>query len=217
MPQTVEPGRLPSRMTWEQLGRLPEHIAEEIELWKGRVVYCRKPPAEHQQYTGLLWTVLRREAARAMREYPDECWEANFECNVFFGEVGKDDYVTPDFLVNGCRDQEYGDIRAYDVRLVGEVLSPANTGPLREAKKGRYADARIPWYWEVDLGRDPRRVSAIRTYVLETTLGKLPEGVTPLREANYVLVQQWTPEEHPDGVDAEFPFPIRIRWSDLQF
>jgi Uma2 family endonuclease len=204
-------------MTWEQLEQLPDHVAGEIELWNGRVVHCRKPPPEHQRYTGLLWTALRHEAARAMREYPDECWETDFECNVFFGEDGKDDFVTPDFLVYGCREHEFDDIRAFDVRLVGEVLSPANTGPLREAKKGRYADARIPWYWEVDLGRNPRRITAVRSYVLETTLGRLPEGVTPLREANYVLVHQWTPKEDKSGIEAGFPFPIRIPWSDLEF
>ncbi|MFD8098144.1 hypothetical protein ACFV24_01275 [Nocardia fluminea] len=29
---------LPEFMTWEELERLPEEIAEQIELWAGRVI-----------------------------------------------------------------------------------------------------------------------------------------------------------------------------------
>jgi hypothetical protein len=34
----VEHSDLPEFMTWEELERLPEEIAERIELWDGRVV-----------------------------------------------------------------------------------------------------------------------------------------------------------------------------------
>lgn len=38
-----------------------------------------------------------------------------------------------------------------DVVLVGEVLSGSDTPKRREWKKARYAEAGIPWYWEVEL------------------------------------------------------------------
>lgn len=67
-PQQVEPD-LPEFMTWEELERLSEDIAGEIELWDGRVVWVRRGPAEHQNFTGLVWSGLRR-AAREARSNP---------------------------------------------------------------------------------------------------------------------------------------------------
>ncbi len=45
----VQRPEIPDRMTWEELQRLPEEIAEQIELWDGRVVWGRRGPAEHQK------------------------------------------------------------------------------------------------------------------------------------------------------------------------
>ncbi|MEU4648002.1 hypothetical protein [Nocardia fluminea] len=33
---------LPEFMTWEDLERLPDEVAERIELWDGRVVWVRR-------------------------------------------------------------------------------------------------------------------------------------------------------------------------------
>ncbi|MET8800310.1 hypothetical protein ABZV91_28430 [Nocardia sp. NPDC004568] len=50
----VERPELPEHMTWEELETLPEEIAERIELWNGRVVWLRRGPHEHQEFTNLL-------------------------------------------------------------------------------------------------------------------------------------------------------------------
>lgn len=47
-------------MTWEELAALPEEIAERVELWHGRVVWLRRRLHEHQEFTNLLWSGLRR-------------------------------------------------------------------------------------------------------------------------------------------------------------
>ncbi|MEV5839732.1 Uma2 family endonuclease [Nocardia sp. NPDC052112] len=216
-PQIDRP-ELPEYMTWEELERLPEELAGQIELWEGRVVWVRRGPFEHQQYTGLLWTTLRRCAGRAASGDPDsdECWQVGMETNVFLQPTEKSDFVTPDFLIFHCLDSDYQDIHAADVVLVGEVLSPSNTQTDIEAKKARYANSGIPWYWEVRLARDPRGIASIRAYGLEVATGELPEGVRPLRRANYIVAAEWFPGESM-GIDIDHPFPIHIPWAELEY
>ena len=206
---------MPESMTWEELERLSEDVAGEIELWDGRVVWVRREPAEHQNYTGLMWSGLRRAAREARSTQPERCWEVAQETNVFFGQTGKSDFMTPGFLVCRCRAAEFDDVRTRDVALVGEVLSPSNTPADLEARKARFARAGIPWYWEVAVVRGPARVEVVRAYALETRHGELAEGVRPLHPANYVLAGEWTPRD-PGGIDFDFPFPIHIPWAELE-
>ncbi|MEU2034324.1 Uma2 family endonuclease [Nocardia amamiensis] len=203
-------------MTWEDLERLPEEIAGQIELWNGRVVWVRRGPGEHQIFTARMWAALERCARQDMSADADRCWRANLETNVFLGRSGKSDFVTPDFLVHRCLESPYQDVRADDVVLVGEVLSPSNTQNDIEAKKGRYASAGIPWYWEVTLAREASAIAIVRAYALETGHAHLPEGVHPLRAANYLVVGEWTPGQS-NGVQYNFPFPIDIPWAELEF
>ncbi|TLF82775.1 Uma2 family endonuclease [Nocardia cyriacigeorgica] len=203
-------------MTWEELEQLPEEIAGQIELWDGRVVWLRRGPAEHQEFTNLMWSSLRRCAREAMGTDPEKCWRVHTETNIFFGRSGKSDFVTPDFLVQRCLPEPYQDLRAGDVLLVGEVLSPSNSQTDMEAKKARYAKAGIPWYWEVTLEREKSAIAMVHAYALESTHGKLPEGVRPLHPANYLLTGSWSPKDS-DAIDAEHPFPIHIPWSELEF
>ncbi|MEV6322087.1 Uma2 family endonuclease [Nocardia sp. NPDC051787] len=212
----VDRPELPEYMTWEELERLPEDIASQIELWDGRVVWVRRGPFEHQQYTGLFWTALRRCVQQTMSGQPEQCWQVGMETNVFLRADEKSDFVTPDFLVFRCLESDYQDIRASDVLIAGEVLSPSNTQRDIEAKKARYADGGIPWYWEVRLARDPRGIDIVRAYALETGHGRLPAGVRPLHPTNYILADEWTPAT-TDGITIDFPFPIHIPWSDLAY
>ncbi|MGW4770199.1 Uma2 family endonuclease [Nocardia sp. NPDC004278] len=215
LPRIQRPS-LPEYMTWEELEQLPEEVAGQIELWEGRVVWLRRGPAEHQAFTFALTSALKRCARAGMTQQPQECWRVDFETNVFFGETGKSDFVTPDFLAYRCLDAPYQDIRARDVLLAGEVLSPSNTQTDMEAKKARYAQAGIPWYWEVTLEREKSAISVVHAYALETTHGQLPAGVHPLYPANYLLIGSWAPKDS-DAITTDFPFPIHIPWSDLEF
>ncbi|WP_280273118.1 Uma2 family endonuclease [Nocardia wallacei] len=212
----VERPDLPEYMTWEELEKLPDEIAEQIELWDGRVVWLRRGPDEHQVFIGRLWNALERAARKDMANDPERCWRASFETNIFFGRTGKSDFATPDFMVRRCSDGPYQDIRADEVLLVGEVLSPSNTPVDIDAKKGRYADAGIPWYWEVHLARDDSAIHAVRAHALETRPGQLPEGVRPLHPANYLAIGEWSPAD-VEGIVIDHPFPIHIPWSELEF
>ncbi|WP_378736368.1 Uma2 family endonuclease [Nocardia brasiliensis] len=212
---SIERPDLPEYMTWEELERLPEEIAEQIELWDGRVVWVRRGPGEHQTFTRRLTNSLERCAGKAMSESPERCWQVNMETNVFLGHSGKSDFLTPDFLVHRCLESPYQDVRAIDTVLVGEVLSPSNRQIDIEAKKGRYAGAGIPWYWEITLQQELSAIDTVRAYALETGHGQLPDGVHPLRRANYLLAGEWT---HADetGIQIEFPFSIHVPWSELE-
>ncbi|MQY20013.1 hypothetical protein NRB20_31080 [Nocardia sp. RB20] len=203
-------------MTWEELARLPEEIAAQIELWDGRVVWLRRGPAEHQEFTNLIWSGLRRCAREHMSGDPEQCWRVHTETNVFFGRSGKSDFVTPDFLVHRCLQRPYQDVRAEDVLLVGEVLSPSNTQTDMDDKKARYAKAGIPWYWEVALQQATSAIETVRAYALETSHGPLPAGAHPLHRANYLLAGKWSPKSS-DAIEFAFPYPIRIPWSELEF
>lgn len=203
-------------MTWEELERLPEDIAAQIELWDGRVVWVRRGPAEHQTFTNRLWSALERCARKQMPGSPETSLRVTTETNVFLGPTGNSDFLTPDFLVHRCLGAAYQDLRAPDVLLAGEVLSPGNSQTDMESKKMRYAGAGIPWYWEVALSRESSAIASIRAYGLETSPGTLPDGVRPLRSANYLLVDEWTPaDEH--GVTISSPYPITIEWSELEY
>ncbi|MFI2231431.1 Uma2 family endonuclease [Nocardia testacea] len=215
LPHTERP-ELPEYMTWEELEQLPEEIAEQIELWDGRVVWLRRGPMEHQAFSRRLTNALESCARKTMAADPQHCWRVESETNVFLGSHGKSDFLTPDFLVCRCPKTPFEDIRANTTLLVGEVLSPSNTQTDMEAKKGRYASAGIPWYWEVTLAREVSAIATVRAYGLETGPGRLPGGVRPLRSANYLLAGEWSPGD-PDGIRIEFPFPITIPWTELEY
>ncbi|MFI9537767.1 Uma2 family endonuclease [Nocardia fusca] len=206
---------LPEYMTWEELERLPEELADQIELWDGRVVWVRRGPREHQKFTRRLVNEIERCARECMSTRPERCWEVESETNVFLGATGKSDFLTPDFLVHRCI-PPYQDVRAADTVLVGEVLSPSNTQSDIEAKKSRYAAAGILWYWEVTLRPDISAIATIRAYGLETGVATLPEGVRPLHRSDYRLVGEWM-QTDPAGVSFGYPFPIDIGWSALAF
>ncbi|NNH71400.1 Uma2 family endonuclease [Nocardia uniformis] len=203
-------------MSWEDLARLPEEVAAQIELWDGRVVWVRRGPAEHQAFMFNVTAALKRCARQATTDRPEHYWRADLETNVFFGHTGKSDFATPDFLVYRCLKTPYQDVRADDVVLVGEVLSPSNTHTDVEAKKARYSSGGIPWYWEITLAREASAIDTVRAYALETEPGRLPAGVHPLRPANYLLVGEWTADDR-GGIEIGFPFPIDISWSELEF
>jgi Uma2 family endonuclease len=209
-----EPLPLPERMTWDELDALPEDQAARIELVKGRPVWVRTGPPEHQRFARRLCHSLEQCARRSMRARPGECWQVDTETNVFLSR-DKDDFLTPDFMVYHCPDEPWIPIFADDVVIVGEVLSPSNHIGRMRAKQARYAEARISEYWEVLLDRAGRRIDTIRTYVLSTP-ADLPEGVAPLRSREYVQVGEWSSAVQPE-VSLAYPFPIALDWADLEY
>lgn len=123
--------------------------------------------------------------------------------------------MTPDFLIARCLPEPYQELRADDVLLAGEVLSPSNTQTDMDAQRARYTQAGIPWYWEVTLRREQSTIAMVRAFARETT-HELPAGVRPLYPADYRLIGKWVPGDS-DAIAIDFPFPIHVPWSELQF
>jgi Uma2 family endonuclease len=206
---------VPGKLSWEELQQLPEDVAGGIELWDGNVVWTRRGPFEHQQFSGRMWNALEADARRAMSgseaDGSGRCWQVGMETNVFF-TPDKSSFLTPDFLVRRCLGRG-ADTFAADVALVGEVLSGSDTPARRNWKMDRYAEAGIPWYWEVELDSAKTwDVTWVRAYELATIQAEGLE-VKPLRSAVYVPVGEWEPESEEIRFPA--PFAIRIPWSDL--
>ncbi|WUD63209.1 Uma2 family endonuclease [Nocardia sp. NBC_00511] len=201
-------------MTWDELNALPDEQAARIELVKGRPVWVRTGPPEHQRFATRVRNALEVCARESMRERLGDCWQVDTETNVFLSPA-KDDFLTPDFMLYHCPDEPWTPIFAPDVLIVGEVLSPSNHIRQMLAKQARYADAGISEYWEVILDRAGRRIDTVLTYALSTP-GGLPEGVTPLRPQQYALVGEWSPDVHP-AIELTYPFPIVLNWTDLEY
>lgn len=216
-PLEVSGSGVPEYLSWDELQRLPEDIAAEIELWDRKVIWNRRGPLEHQRYTVRMRNALESNARRAMSgtgsDGGQRCWQVEVETNVFFA-ADRSTFLTPDFLVRRCLDRG-ADTFVGDALLVGEVLSGSDTPMRRAWKMERYAEAGIPWYWEIELdSAQTWDVAEVRAYELVTIP---PQGLTvkPLRPQLYALVGKWEPT---DG-DIEFPEPfgIRITWEDLAF
>ncbi|MCX4098148.1 hypothetical protein [Nocardia sp. alder85J] len=71
-------------------------------------------------------------------------------------------------------------------------------------------------YWEVQIGRDPRRIAIVRAWALGHGPKDLPAGVTPLHPAFSVLAGEWCSAD-TDGITVDFPFPLDISWTELEF
>lgn len=208
---------MPEYLSWDELQQLPDEIAEDIELWEHRVIWNRRGPMAHQQFSVRMRNAIESEARRAMKDTTDDgdkrCWQVGVETNIFFQD-DKSSFLTPDFFVRRCLPAD-ADTTVADVVLVGEVLSGSDTPGRRDWKMDRYAEGGIPWYWEVVL--DPvgsSRIAAVRAYELalvQTTGLK----VKPLRPAVYALAGEW--EFAGLGIDFPEPFDMHISWDDLAF
>ncbi|WP_327100788.1 hypothetical protein OIE68_19560 [Nocardia vinacea] len=59
------------------------------------------------------------------------------------------------------------------------------------------------------MDRESSAIATVRAYGLDIGHVQLPDGVPPLRPANYILPDEWT-HENPDGIAIDSPFPIAI-------
>jgi hypothetical protein len=182
------------------------------------VVWNRRGPLEHQRFAVRLRNALESNARRAMQGGTGDsakppCWQVEVGTNVFF-TADKSSFLTPDFLIRTCLPRG-ADTTATDTVLVGEVLSGSDTPKRRAWKMDRYAEAGIPWYWEVDLDSDASwDISAIRAYELAHVL-IADLAVKPLRPTVYLPVGEWEPGDA--GIDFPEPFALQISWDDLAF
>ncbi|MEU2999809.1 hypothetical protein ABZ684_19945 [Streptomyces sp. NPDC006995] len=208
---------LPETLSWEELQQLSDTIAEGVELWQGKAVWNRRGPLEHQQFAVRMRNALEAAARRAMREEPggsdQRRWQVGVETNVFFTS-DKSSFLTPTSWSAAAFPAEPTPSPRTPSSWVR--CSPARTPPRRRQwTMDRYAEAAIPWYWEIELDSGATwDVTSVRAYE-RVMIDRSGLAVKPLRPSAYVAVGEW----EPDGLGIEFPepFTLSVTWEDLAF
>jgi Uma2 family endonuclease len=124
------------------------------ELLEGRLLLSPPSPAPDHIYAMGEWFVAIRAALpRGLEALQDGDLDLQLTPEHSPGTVRR-----PDLMVvradARCRVRaEGGLLRASDVSLVVEIVSPGSVRTGRLTKRGEYADARIPHYWIVDITR----------------------------------------------------------------
>lgn len=148
---TALPLQRPRLLTVAEFAALPEDSEARYELQEGHVVMSPRPRPDHHY------------CLRALASHLEEQLPAGFEVlpevDVDLGLVQprQPGFVRAPDLVVVSRDARLrvrarGDlIRASEVALVVEIISPGTRRTDTVIKHGEYADAGIPHYWIIDV------------------------------------------------------------------
>lgn len=148
---TALPQQRPRRLSADEFAALPEDSGAHYELQEGAVVMSPRPLPDHQRCVRELGSVL---SARCPDEF-DVLPEVDVDLELV--APGRPGFVRAPDLVVARREARLrvraggGTIRAGEVLLVVEVLSPGTRRTDTVVKYGEYADAGIPDYWMLDL------------------------------------------------------------------
>ncbi len=124
--------------TAEDLHRLPDYYRYEIV--DGALQMTPSASIAHNEIAFYL-------IARLKRQLPDG-WSAVFDTDVILTEDGRN-LRRPDIVVYR-RDHQHAVLRAKDVGLVVEIVSPGSVTTDRVTKPAVYAAAGIPAYWRIE-------------------------------------------------------------------
>lgn len=136
--QPVEPAPVRDDWTAEDLDRLPDDYRYEIV--DGALHMTPSPLPEHNEIAHMLTAHLR--------SLSPEAWSATHDVDVILTEDGRNTR-RPDVVVYR-RDRKRQKLRAVDVPLVVEIVSPSSKTEDRVTKPAVYAEAGIPCYWRVE-------------------------------------------------------------------
>ncbi|MGI8813911.1 MAG: Uma2 family endonuclease [Pseudonocardia sp.] len=121
------------------------------ELFEGRLIVVPGPSMEHNMAGIELITALRRSLPTDLVC----CYDVDIDLEL--ASPGSPGFSRrPDVVVvhRSARDRvrdERGMVKASEVVLVIEIVSPSSVRTDNVVKRGEYADAGIPYYWIVDL------------------------------------------------------------------
>ncbi|WP_028924466.1 Uma2 family endonuclease [Pseudonocardia acaciae] len=124
------------------------------ELVEGQLMMAPRPVPKHMEASHVLLAAIRAALPQGYRAL------AEIDLNLELAPPDKPGFVrAPDITVARAEamrqvDQGGGAVRASDVLLVAEIISPGSGRMDRRIKREEYADAGIPHYWIVDLS-DP--------------------------------------------------------------
>lgn len=180
-------------LTVDEYIGLPEEGGARTELQEGALVTSPSPIPRHMVAMGRLFGLVERQLPAVLRAVPDVDVDLELAPSDKPGFVRRPDLVVVDAAAFERVEGEGGVLRAADVVLAVEIISPGSKRLDTVVKRGEYADAGIPHYWIIDLNR-PITLAACH---LAEEFGYLDGG----------------------DVGGEFsttvPFPVRVRLDDL--
>jgi Uma2 family endonuclease len=147
---TALPLQRPRLLTVAEFAALPEDPEARYELQEGHVVMSRRPRPKHQLCLGRLRSRLEEQLPTGFEVLP----EVDVDLELVPPE--RPGFVrAPDLVVVPrealARVEDGGLIRASEVALVIEIISPGTHRTDTVIKHGEYADAGIPHYWVLDI------------------------------------------------------------------
>lgn len=147
LPQPLHP------LTVAQYAALGEDDNVRYELQEGMLVMAPRPIPRHMRALARLLQHLEPQLPDGLTVLPEVDVDLELAPRDRPGFVRSPDLVVVDAASYDRVDREGGLLRASDVRLVVEVLSPGSHRTDTRIKRDEYAEARIPHYWIINLGR----------------------------------------------------------------
>lgn len=123
------------------------------ELQEGVIVMSPSPSPVHMFAGGELFVQVRAQVPANLVAIPEVDIDLGLVVPTGPGTVRRPDLVVVDEAAYEQWDMEGGPLRASDVHLVVEVVSPGSRRTDYVTKRSDYAEARIPHYWIVDIDK----------------------------------------------------------------
>lgn len=151
---TALPLPRPRLLTSAEFAALPE-MEGRYELQEGIVMMSPSPAWKHQILAKRLCTALDERIPRGLHTIPAVDIDLELVARSRPGFVREPDVAVVTSEGLDRVDDEGGIIRARDVLLVVEILSPGSVRIDTRIKHDEYAEAGIPHYWMIDLDGGP--------------------------------------------------------------
>lgn len=147
---TALPLQHPRLLTVDEFAALPEDNSIRYELQEGVLVMSPRPVPDHQRCLRELQYQLRDQVPGHLESLPEVDIDLELVRPAKPGFARAPDLVVVTRAAVERVSHKGGLLRASDVALVVEILSPNSRRMDTVIKHGEYADAGIPHYWIVD-------------------------------------------------------------------
>ncbi|GLZ32760.1 hypothetical protein Lesp02_49480 [Lentzea sp. NBRC 105346] len=180
-------------LTVAEYAALGETEPGYTELQEGRILMSPSPTPEHNIASGELYVQLRAQAPDDFVVIQDIDIDLELTPADHPGFSRRPDMVVVSRAERQRVRKEGGILRASEVILVVEIVSPGSRRTDYMIKRDEYADARIPHYWIVDIS-EPVSLHALHH------AGDFGYQETPAVTAEYSAIE---------------PFPVKIQVDQL--
>jgi Uma2 family endonuclease len=147
---TIQPVVPPRLLTVAEYLEIGEVEPGYTELVGGQLLMCPSPAPRHSRAAHRIGNQLERQLPRGFEVLFDLDVDLQLAPPEGPGTVRRPDVIVVPLDASARVDKEGGVIRASEVLLVVEVVSPGSRTIDHIHKRGEYADAGIPHYWIVD-------------------------------------------------------------------